>query len=116
MVETNALFNTGKKTGAIDKDAIIVGVPQGWKLIQAPPMTNKQAYSLIFWEPSGTEDCEPTFDKVVRGFFLFIVTNCIILLQVGACIHGAEHMSPILADPTSDYIRLQCASAVNSLK
>jgi hypothetical protein len=71
MVETKALFNKGTSTGAIDKDAIIVGVPNGWRLMQAPPTTSKQAYAIIFWEPSSVEDREPTFTKVVGVFILF---------------------------------------------
>ena len=65
MVETKALFNKGTKSGAINEDAIIVGVPEGWRLMQAPPTTSNRAYSIIFWEPSSTEDREPTFAKVV---------------------------------------------------
>jgi hypothetical protein len=65
MVETTALYNKGEKTGAIDDDAIMVGVPYGWRLIEAPPLTSKQGYSLIFWEPSSVEDCTPAFEKVV---------------------------------------------------
>jgi hypothetical protein len=78
MVETTALFNKGTSTGAIDKDAIIVGVPDGWRLMQAPPKTSKQAYAIIFWEPSSPEDREPTFTKVVGVFIfiLFIATVC----------------------------------------
>jgi hypothetical protein len=71
MVETKALFNKGTHTGAIDEDAIIVGVPDGWRLMQAPPTTSKQAYAIIFWEPSSAEDREPTFTKVVGVFILF---------------------------------------------
>jgi hypothetical protein len=65
MVETTTLYNKGVKTGAIDDDAIMVGVPYGWRLIEAPLPTSKQGYSLIFWEPSSAEDREPAFEKVV---------------------------------------------------
>jgi hypothetical protein len=71
MVETTALFNKGKKTGAIDNDAIMVGVPQGWRLIKAPLRTSKQAFSLICWEPLSVNDCEPVFEKVVSFLIFF---------------------------------------------
>ena len=90
MVETNTLFNKGKKTGAIDNDAILVGVPQGYRLMEAPPPTSKQGYSLIFWEPSSVDDRKPEFEKVVS--------------------------TVIFADPTSDHVRVQCAAAINNLK
>jgi hypothetical protein len=64
VVETATLYNKGVKTGAIDDDAIMVGIPYGWRLIEAPPPTSKQD-SLIFWEPSSAEDREPAFEKVV---------------------------------------------------
>jgi hypothetical protein len=74
MVETNTLFNKGKKTGAIDNDAILVGVPQGYRLMEAPPPTSKQGYSLIFWEPSSVDDRKPEFEKVVSTVISFTMT------------------------------------------
>jgi len=65
MVKTATLYNTGVKTGTINDDAIMVGVPYGWRLIEAPLPTSKQGYSLISWEPSSAEDREPAFEKVV---------------------------------------------------
>jgi len=50
--------------------------------MQAPPRTSKQAYAIIFWEPSSKEDREPTFTKVVGVFILFY------LLQLYAFISG----------------------------
>ena len=82
MVETKALFDKGTSIGVLDEDAIIVGVPNGWRLMQAPPTTSKQAYAIIFWEPSSMEDREPTFTKVVGVFILFY------LLQLYAFISG----------------------------
>jgi hypothetical protein len=76
MVETNKLFNEGTKTGAIDNDAILVGVPQGFKLMEAPPPTSKQGYSLIFWEPSSVDDRKPEFEKVVSAVISFSMTVC----------------------------------------
>jgi hypothetical protein len=113
MVETKALFNKGTSTGVIDKDAIIVGVPNGWRLMQAQPTTSKQAYAIIFWEPSSVEDCEPRWWVYL---FYFIYCDCMLSFQVGACIHDVEHMSPIFADSTSDHIHIQYASAVHNLK
>jgi hypothetical protein len=66
MVETAELYNMGVRSGAIDGDAVMVGVPYGWRLIAAP--TDGSSHSLIFWEPVGNDDCTPSFDKVVRDF------------------------------------------------
>jgi len=115
MVETTTLYNKGVKTGAIDDDAIMVGVPYGWRLIEAPPPTSKQGYSLIFWEPSSAEDREPAFEKVV-SYLICPSLSIIMFLQIGACIHGAKYMSPIFGDPTSDHVRIQCAAAINNMK
>ena len=65
MVETKQLYDDGVKSGAIKDDAVMVGVPQGWRLVSAPPQTDSAGYSLIFWEPAGDDDCTPSFDKVV---------------------------------------------------
>lgn len=73
MVETKILLNKGKKTGAIDDDAIEVGVPQGFRLMEAPPPTSTQAYSILFWEPSSVEDDNPEFEKVVSVLFVYFM-------------------------------------------
>jgi hypothetical protein len=85
MVEPNTLFNKGKKTGAIDNDAIMVGVPQGFKLMEAPPSTSKQGYSLIFWEPSSIDDRTPEFEKVVSTAIRFCMT--VHEFSSGGCLH-----------------------------
>jgi hypothetical protein len=115
MAETKPLYDRGVKSGAIDGDGIMVGVPEGWRLMGAPPARCKSSHSLIFWEPINEDDCEPTLEKEVRMFLFpfFSITEC---TQVGACIHGAEKISPIFGDPKSAYIRLQCATAVHNLK
>lgn len=64
-METKALYRTGVKKGAIDNDAIMVGVDGGWRLICAPPATSTATYSLLFWEPDSADDCKPMFSKVV---------------------------------------------------
>lgn len=65
MVETTKLLDAGKKSGAIQGDAVMVGVPQGWRLVAAPPQVDSRAYSLIFWEPAQDDDYTPSVDKVV---------------------------------------------------
>jgi hypothetical protein len=66
MVETKQLYDTGVRSGAIKGDAVIVGVPQGWRLIAAPPQMDNTAYSLVFWEPVDDDDHTPSVTKVVR--------------------------------------------------
>ena len=114
MVETKALYNTGLRTGAIEDDGVMVGVPLGWRLVAAPPPIDMSAYSLIFWEPAGEDDRTPLFEKVVGDFCNGMVQSN--RMKMGACIHGAEKISPMLADPNADHVRLQCTSAVHNLK
>jgi hypothetical protein len=66
MVETKQLLDAGEKSGAIEGDAVMVGVPQGWRLVAAPPQMDINGYSLIFWEPANDDDHTPSVDKVVR--------------------------------------------------
>jgi hypothetical protein len=115
MAETKRLFNAGVSSGAIQGDGVIVGVGSGWRLMTAPPKTSTSTHSIIFWEPEDAFDLKPTLEKVVRTCFvaLCVLTNCV---KVGACIHGAQHESPIFGDPRSDNIRLQCAAAVHNLQ
>ena len=115
MVETATLYKAGEKSGAIDNDAEMVGLPQGWRLIAAPPAMSESSYALIFWEPEDAEDDEPTFDKVVctcLGSFCKVANT----IQIGACIYGADKRNPALADPNSKHIQLQCAAAAHNLK
>lgn len=65
LVETKRLHDAGVKSGAIEEDAVMVSIPQGWRLIAAPQM-DSPGLSLIFWEPSDDEDHVPSFTKVVR--------------------------------------------------
>jgi hypothetical protein len=75
MIETNGLYSTGIESGAIDGDAVMVGVFQCWQLIGSPPATSESSYFLIFWEPFNQDNCKPTFDKVVHNSFCFLFTN-----------------------------------------
>jgi hypothetical protein len=77
MVETETLYSKGIKTGAIDEDAIMVGIKQGWKVMEAPSKKSTKAYSMIFWEPLNAEDQELMADKVV---FIYYLLFMIILL------------------------------------
>ncbi len=118
MVETKGLYRTGVKSCAIDDDdddAIMVGVDEGWRLICAPPATVTLSYSLLLWEPTHQDDRTPTLDKVVRRCLaaFYLEFNGI---QVAVCIHGAAKRSPLLMDPNSNYIRLQCSASVHNLQ
>ena len=64
MIETKQLLDAGEKSGAIKGDAVMVGVPQGWRLVAAPQV-DSDLYSLIFWE---AQDDDHTFSvaKLVR--------------------------------------------------
>jgi hypothetical protein len=113
MVETTQLFNTGVNSGAIDGDAVMVDVDLGWRLVEAPRRNSVKPMSLIFWEPAGDEDT-PSVAKVVSDLCRdLVLTKC---MKVGACIHGAENISPILTDPNADHVRIQCTAAVHNLK
>ena len=68
MVETRSLFNAGLKSGAVDNDAIMVGVKEGYRLIAAPATSTHSSYAVMIWEPTDDQDCKPTYDKVVRIF------------------------------------------------
>lgn len=114
MVEMKQLHNTGVKSGAIKEDAVMVGVPQGWRLIAAPPQMDSHAYPLIFWEPANDDDHTPQASKVVRDLCCVLTLNN--WHKVGACIHGAEKISSMFGDPNADHIRLQCTTAVHNLK
>jgi hypothetical protein len=65
MVETKQLLDAGEKSGAIKGDAVMVGAPQGWRLVAAPPQVDDICYSLIFWEAQD-DDRTPSVAKVVR--------------------------------------------------
>ena len=66
MVETEKLKNEGVKSGAIMGDAVMVGIPQGWRLVAAPLKSDSSAHSLIFWEPLNDDDHTPSDNKVVH--------------------------------------------------
>ena len=68
MVETRSLFNAGLKSGAVDNDAIMVGVKEGYRLIAAPAASTHSSYAVMIWEPTDDQDRKPTYDKVVRIF------------------------------------------------
>ena len=68
MVETKTLYNAGLKSGAIEKDAVKVGVEEGYRLIAAPTATMQPTYALILWEPTDEKDRKPSHSKVVGIF------------------------------------------------
>ena len=117
MIETKRLHDAGVKSGAIKEDAVMVGVPHGWRLIAAPPRMDSPAHSLIFWEPDSDDDRTPSIAKIVCD----LCSSCSLALtkwhvKAGACIYRAEKISPIFGDPNADHIRLQCTTAVHNLK
>jgi hypothetical protein len=65
MIEINRLHDAGVKSGAIKEDGVMVGVPQGWWLVAAPPRMDSPAHSLIFWEPAPDDNHTPSIAKVV---------------------------------------------------
>ena len=64
MVETNQLLDAGEKSSVIKGDAVMVGIPQGWRLVVAPQV-DSNLYSLIFWETQD-DDHTPSVAKVVH--------------------------------------------------
>ena len=73
MVETKRLYDAGVRSGAIDEDTVMVGVPEGWRLVAAPPQMDSASYSLIFWEPATNDDCDASAAKVVSGLCCDVV-------------------------------------------
>lgn len=116
MVETELLYKMGLDSGAIDGDGIMVGVSQGWKMIEAPLSSDTSSYSLIFWEPTDQEDCKPTLEKIVCDSILPPFYSQLRCVKVGACIYGAGKISPLFGNRNSDYIGLQCKAAVHNLR
>jgi hypothetical protein len=75
MVEMKQFLNTGVKSGAIKGDAVMVGTPQGWRLVAAPPQMDSRGHSLIFWEPANDDDHTPRASKVVRDICCVLALN-----------------------------------------
>jgi hypothetical protein len=72
MVEKPGLYKIRVESGAIDSDAVMVGVPFGRRMIEAPGAMIKECQSLIFWEPSMAEDRKLEFKKVVSYLCYFL--------------------------------------------
>lgn len=123
MVETKTLLNAGRKSGAIKDDWVMVGLPQGYRLIAAPPATSSLSYALIFWEPKDDNDRNPAFDKMVSTH-LVPFSNSLMIHRLGhvsmvriSVIHhlqthtpstfgcSAQHLLTALSDFTSNRIK-----------
>lgn len=76
MVETKWLHTTGTNSGAIKRDAIMVGVNKGQRIIAAPEAQSESSIALILWEPAHKNDRKPTHDKVVCIFFVAFRILC----------------------------------------
>jgi hypothetical protein len=114
MVELKGLYSLGVRSCAIDGDAVMVGVPYSWWLVASLALTDRSSYSVILWQPVGNDNHTAPLDKVVRDLsHLLALANHV---KIGACIYGAEKISPIFGDPKTDHVHLQCTAAVHNLK
>lgn len=75
MVESHELLELGLDSGAlcVDDDGVpnYVVLEDQMHRIVAPSITNKDAYSIIFWKMSDEKDTTPSPEKIVRKLFFF---------------------------------------------